>query len=75
MIPHIRELLHAGPFEPFRIRTSDGREYNVATADHAAVNPKRTYVYVFNDDDTTAKISALHVAAVVEANGASTDSV
>ena len=40
MIPRIRELLHATPFMPFTIRTSDGREYVAPTADHAAINPK-----------------------------------
>lgn len=74
MIPRIRELLHATPFSSFSIRTSDGREYVVPTSDHAAVNPKGTFVYVFGDDDSTTRLSALHVAAVVEANGASTNS-
>jgi hypothetical protein len=71
VIPRIRELLHAAQFAPFKIRTSDGREYTIPSRDHAAVPPKGAYVYVFGDDDTTAKISGLHVAAVVEANGAS----
>jgi hypothetical protein len=69
MIPRIRELLHAAPFQPFTIRTSDGREYSVATRDHAAVHPRGTFVLVFGDDESTAKISALHVAALVESNG------
>ena len=66
MIPRIRELLHATPFEPFVVRTSDGRAYVVPTRDHAAVSPRATYVVVFADDDSNAKISGLHVAAVVE---------
>ena len=69
MVPRIRELLHAAPFEPFKVRTSDGREYLVPTADHAAVHPRGTYVLIFGDDDSTAKISGLHVAALVEGNG------
>jgi hypothetical protein len=73
MVPRIRELLHTAPFSPFSIRTSDGREYNVPTADHAAVNPRRTFVYVFGDDESTTRLSALHIAAVVEANGASAE--
>ena len=73
MIPRIRELLHAVHFEPFKIRISDGREYTVHTRDHATVPPKRAYVYIFGDDDTTAKIAGLHVAAVVEANSASAE--
>jgi hypothetical protein len=38
----------------------------VPTADHAAVNPKGTYVIVFSDDDSHSDISGLHVAAVVK---------
>ena len=53
--------MHAAPFEPFTIRTSDGREYVVRTSDHAAVHPKVT-----GDDESSAKISSLHVAALVE---------
>jgi hypothetical protein len=66
MIPRIKELLHSTPFSPFTVRTSDGREYTVPTPDHAAVNPKGTYVVVFSDNDTHANVAGLHVAAVVE---------
>jgi hypothetical protein len=64
MIPRIRELLHSSPFVPFTIRTSDGREYLVPTADHAAINPKGSRVIVFADDDSQAEVAALHVATV-----------
>ena len=66
MIPRIKELLHSTPFAPFTVRTSDGREYTVPTADHAAVNPKGTYVVLFSDDDSHADVAGLHVAAVVK---------
>jgi hypothetical protein len=66
MIPRIRELLHSTPFIPFTIRTSDGREYTVPTADHAAINPKGSRVIVFVDDDRQAEVAALHVATVVK---------
>jgi hypothetical protein len=69
MIPRIRELLHSTPFVPFTIRTSDGREYIVPTADHAAINPMGSRVIVFADDDSQAEVAALHVATVVK-NGA-----
>ena len=70
MIPRIRELLRSTPFIPFTIRTSDGREYTVPTADHAAINPKGSRVIVFADDDSQAEVAALHVATVVK-NGQS----
>jgi hypothetical protein len=66
MIPRIRELLHSTPFIPFTIRTSDGREYTVPTADHAAIHPKGSYFFVFRDDESSARITPLHVAAIVE---------
>jgi hypothetical protein len=66
MIPRIRELLHATPFMPFTIRTSDDREYVVPTADHAAINPKGSRVIVFADDDGQAEVAAFHVATVVK---------
>jgi hypothetical protein len=58
--------LHSTPFSPFTVRTSDGREYTVPTPDHAAVNPKWTYVVVFSDHDTHANVAGLHVADVVK---------
>jgi len=73
VIPRIRELLNAAPFAAFLVRTSDGREYSVSTSDHAAVPPRGSYVEIFGDNDSATKISALHVAAVVEANGASAE--
>jgi len=66
VIPRIRGLLHAAPFEPFAIRTSDGREYAIPTADHAAVHPKAARVFVFFDNGSTVEIAGLHLAAVVK---------
>jgi len=58
-------LLHTAPFQPFSIRTSDGNEYAVPTADHAAVNPKRSRVIIFSDDDRQFEVAGLHVAAIL----------
>jgi hypothetical protein len=52
MIPGIKELMHSTPFSPW--------------PDHAAVNPKGTYVVLFSDNDTHANVTGLHVAAVDE---------
>lgn len=64
MIPRIRELLHSTPFVPFIIRTRDGREYIIPTADHAAINPKGSRVIAFSDNDSQVEVAAFHVAAV-----------
>jgi hypothetical protein len=69
MIPRIRELLRSTPFIPFMIRTSDGRECPVPTADHAAINPKGSRVIVFANDDSQAEVAALHVTTVMRNGG------
>jgi len=69
MIPRIRELLHSTPFAPFSIRTSDGREYLIPTADHAAVNPKGSRVIVFSNNDSQVEVAGLDVASVVKTAG------
>ena len=66
MMPEIRRLLESSPFKPFSVRTSDGREHAVPTADHAKLNPRGTYLVVFFDDDSHATVSALHLVAVIE---------
>lgn len=65
MLEQIRQFLRATPFQPFDIRTSDGREYHVATPDHAHIRPGGTQLYVYPDDGRDVAISALHLAAVV----------
>src|SRR5207248_5441645 len=66
VIPRIRELLHSTPFQPFLVRTSDGREYFVPTSDHAAIHPRGSYVIIFSDDDSHTDVPGLHVASVVK---------
>jgi hypothetical protein len=66
VIPRIRELLHSTPFEPFVVRTSDGREYTVPTSDHAAIHPRGSYVVIFSDNDSHTDVAGLHVASVVK---------
>jgi len=66
VIARIRELLHAAPFEPFTIRTSDGHEYAVPTADHAAVHPAAPRVIVFFDNGGQVEVAALYLAAIVK---------
>jgi hypothetical protein len=71
VIPRVRELLHAAPFEPFTIRTSHGHEYTVPTADHVAVDPSARRAIVFLNNGGQIDIAALHLAAVVK-NGQAT---
>jgi hypothetical protein len=66
MIQKIRELLRAVSFVPFKIKTSDGSEFLVPTADHAAITPQNSRVLVFGDDESQKTLSGLHIVAVEE---------
>jgi hypothetical protein len=50
MIADVRERLLAAPFVPFVIRTSNGREYSVPTADHAFITPCGNRIIVVADN-------------------------
>jgi hypothetical protein len=70
MIVDVRERLLAAPFVPFVIRTSDGREYSVPTADHAFITPRGNRVIVVADNGATAVLGPLHINSVIdEPNG------
>jgi hypothetical protein len=65
MLERIKEYLRAAPFVPFKILTSDGREYLVPTSDHAFVPPlKYSRVIVFDDADHETHLSVLHIVGV-----------
>jgi hypothetical protein len=68
MIQKIKELLRATPFVPFKIKTSDGSEFIVPTADHAAITPQNSRVLIFGDDESQKTLSGLHIVAVEEGN-------
>jgi hypothetical protein len=69
MVEKIRQLLLARPFVPFKILTTDGREYLVPTGEHAAVRPTGSRVVVFGDDEKDTYLSSLHIVAVEEGAG------
>ena len=64
MIADVRHFLESGPFEPFVIVTSSGSRYRVPSADHVTVNPQRSRVVVWFDDESGVIISGLHIASV-----------
>lgn len=64
MIADIRQLLQAGPFEPFFIITSSGNRYRVSSADHTGINPQASRVVVWFDDESSVTLSGLHIAAL-----------
>ena len=74
MIQDIYELLHKRPFQPFVVRSTDGREYPVPTVDHALVNPAKTRVTIYDDADGWALLSLAHIAGVAGKEDADTRS-
>jgi hypothetical protein len=66
MITDVREWLLAAPFVPFVIRTSDGREYSVPTADHAFITPRGNRLIVVADNGATAALGPLDINSVID---------
>ena len=65
IIEEIRKRLTGG-FQPFIIRTSDGREFKVPHPEFIAVS--RFGVVVVDDDDGFNTITALHIASIRDLN-------
>ncbi len=64
MTDEVRKLLHAVPFQPFLVKTSDGKQYRVKHPDFVAISPKGGRLTLFDDEETTTTVSALHIVAV-----------
>jgi hypothetical protein len=64
MVADIRQLLQAGPFEPFFVVTTSGSRYRVASADHVGISPQGSRVIVWFDDESSVTVSGLHIAAL-----------
>ena len=65
MIGDIRRHLGVAPFEPFRIRTADGREYPVPTIDHIYLPPGATRVVVADDEGIVVVLPALLISGLL----------
>jgi predicted secreted protein len=70
MIADVRDKLRATPFVPFSIRTSDGREYNVPTVDHAFITPRGNRIVIATDEDSTVVLGPLHINAIIDSQSA-----
>src|ERR1700730_7461722 len=64
MTRDLRRLLDARPFERFSIITSSGKQYEVPSPDHAGINPTKSRIVIWFDDDSSVTLSALHIAAI-----------
>ncbi len=65
----VLDLMDADPFQPFDIRTSDGRAYFVDSIEHLARSRAGDIVtYYTKEDDRAVTIDLRHVASVEIAN-------
>ncbi len=64
MTDEIRKLMHTVPFQPFIVKTSDGKQYRVKHEDYVAISPKGGRVTLYADEETSTTLSAMHIVAV-----------
>ena len=65
MIELIRRHLAISPFQPFALRTADGREYPVPTIDHLWLPPGAKHVFVTDDEGIAVGIPPLLINGIV----------
>ena len=65
IMDEIREHLSEVPFQPFALRTADGREYPVPTIDHVWLPPGGRSIVVSNDRGITVRLAPLLIAGIV----------
>ena len=68
-IDKLREVLHAQPFQPFTIRTADGRSVPVPHPDFISVSPPGRMVHVFRKDGRSEFIDLLLVTSIELTDG------
>ena len=56
--------MNAEPFTPFFVKTSDGKQYRVKHPDYVAISPKGGRISLYDDEETTTTLRALHIVAV-----------
>ena len=64
MTDEVRRLMNAEPFVPFFGKTSVGKQDRVKHPDYVAISPKGGRVSLYEDEETTTILSALHIVAV-----------
>jgi len=66
-IRQLKEILNASPFEPFTIRTADGRAYYVPHREFVWNPPKsQRTIWVANEDGKTAALLDLLLVTALE---------
>jgi len=64
MTDEVRRLMDAEPFKPFMVKASDGKQYRVKHPDYVAISPKGGRISLYDDEETTTTLSALHIVSV-----------
>ncbi|HEX4084044.1 MAG TPA: hypothetical protein VHY22_03975 [Chthoniobacteraceae bacterium] len=70
MKTRIRELLRAHPFQPFIIRTADGKEYKIENPEFVLAGSDTPNIYIEEPNGSFHTVSALLVTAVSVLAGA-----
>ncbi len=69
-IEAIKEVVHAEPFRPFKLRLAGGPTIPVAHPDYIAFGPKGRTVVVYREDDSFKILDTLLITEI-EKNGKS----
>ena len=67
-IADIREYMGSRPFDPFEIRTSDGRVYTVDHPDFLSMTHAGNVIYYVTDDDRLITIAVSQIVALEKRN-------
>jgi hypothetical protein len=65
-IQEIQHLRSAQPFEPFRVLTADGKEYDVGHPEYLGQTPSGRLITIGLEDDSTVTLDLLLVTGIVK---------
>jgi hypothetical protein len=66
---HLRDVLKARRFRPFRLHTGDGRALDAPYQDFIALHPTRCATIVFGPDDQFETVDLMLVTSIEVGNG------
>jgi hypothetical protein len=69
MIGDIRKHLQSSPFEAFIVRTADGHEYPVPSAEHIYLPPGGHRVVISDDKGIVVVLPALLISGLIHGGG------
>jgi hypothetical protein len=56
---HLRRTLRANPFQPFIIRTADGRQFPIPHPDFLSISPSGRMATIYHSDDSASIVDLL----------------